>query len=134
MNFSVQKYYLLIDDYMVNSGWEYSSKSWSENTVFRYIEKMNNGDYHIYSNAPDAVYFFTKKEARWSPLKTFYNSNVEIDKRQSLYEMGQKEKKYLIWFDNIHRPFLYSKAELNSLFHLKTISKLTDGEIFEINR
>lgn len=132
LNFSIQKSYFLIDDFKNNSSWEYSSKIWEKNNVIQFLEKMNKSNCLLYSNAPDAVYFFTKSETRWSPLKTYYNSNIRVNKKQSFYEVKQKGKKYLIWFNNVRRSFLYSKNELNTIVHLKKITQLKDGEVFEM--
>ncbi len=126
-----------IEYYIKQSGWEYNSKSWKDNSVIRYLNnhpQLKSG-YSFYSNVPEAVYILTNKETEWSPAKTLYNSNQLLNTNQAAKNMWQgKNKAYLIWFNNIDRDFLFTIAELQKNTDLVKVVQLKDGEIYTITK
>ncbi|MHB8580688.1 MAG: ArnT family glycosyltransferase [Ignavibacteriaceae bacterium] len=124
-----------LKDYIGQSGWEYSSKAWRDNTVISYLnshKKVESG-YNFYSNVPEAVYILANKEAKWSPAKTMYNSPELINTNPSLESIWQiNNKAYLVWFKNEHRNFLYNVDELKKSSIMKMVAQMKDGEIYTI--
>ncbi len=126
-----------IKNYIGQAGWEYSSKSWRDNTVIKYLNdhKQFRSGYSFYSNVPEAVYILADKETKWSPPKTMYNSPELIKSNPDLKNIWQgKNKAYLVWFTNINRPFLYNINDLKKSCNMILIAQLKDGEIYTITK
>jgi Dolichyl-phosphate-mannose-protein mannosyltransferase len=121
-----------IEDYAKQSGWEFSSKMWKDNSVIKYLNNhiQFGAGYSFYSNVPEAIYILTNKEAKWSPPKTFYNSPrlIKINANtKSIWE--GKNKVCLVWFNNTDRSFLFTIDELKKSTNLVNVVHLKDGEI-----
>lgn len=122
-----------VEDYIGQDGWEYSSNAWRDNSVIKYLNSHNQFEtgYTIYSNVPEAVYILANKEARWSPPKTMYNSPELIQASSSLKSIWkEKDKSYLVWFNNADRNFLFTVDELKESSNMVKVAQLKDGEIY----
>ncbi len=122
-----------VNNYIENSGWEYGSKIWKDNTVINYLNNSTrfNTGYSIFSNAPEAVYILANLETRWSPHKTMYNSPGLLIPKNIWY----KEKKaILVWFNNLDRNFLFNIDELKEQTVMVKIAELKDGDIYTISK
>ncbi|HEC92086.1 MAG TPA: hypothetical protein ENI51_03700 [Candidatus Atribacteria bacterium] len=120
------KYYLY-----VGTG-EYSSKIWKDSEVIRYLRK-HPCEEEIYSNAPDAIYFFTNIPAKMSPRKYLYNMHTPTDDILKLKKaLNLNNNIFLVWFDNKFRNYLYNVEELKSIFDLKPLVSLGDGTIYRL--
>lgn len=88
-----------------NEGLVFSSASWSENEVIRWmIEHPIDG--RIESNGPDAILANTDSRA------SFFSFHKEggMDDLRAKLENG--ESIYFVWFNSIRRPYLLSKDRL----------------------
>lgn len=135
MEYPVTETIYNIEDYVGQAGWEYSSKSWRDNAVIKYLtdHKQFEAGYSFYSNVPEAVYILANKETKWSPQKTMYNSPELIKKNLGLRSIWKgKNKAYLVWFNSINRNFLFTIDELKKSSNMVMVAKLKDGEIYTI--
>jgi len=123
--------------YIKQSGWEFSSRKWRDNSVIEYLNnhKQFESGYSFYSNVPEAVYILADKETKWSPAKTFYNSPKLINENSSFKSIrDRKNKVCLVWFKNNNRKFLYSINELQKGINLVKVVQLKDSEIYIIEK
>jgi len=135
MEYPAAKTFYNIEYYVQQSGWEFSSKAWKNNSVIKYLNNHKNLEYEytLCSNVPEAVYILTNKETKWSPPKTLYNSPELINTIPGQKSRWQgKNKACLIWFNNINRNFLFSIDELQKSEKLVKVVQLKDGEIYTI--
>lgn len=126
------RYY--VEDYIKQSGVEYSSVAWINNSVIKYLDKNKQlkSKYIFYSNAPEAVYILANIEAKWSAPKRFYNSPVLLDRRFNDCIGYEKNDICFIWFYNLNRSFLFTPDEMKKTTRMINIAKLKDGEIYII--
>ncbi len=80
--------------------------------------KLNPLNGIVYSNDPALVYSVTGRPCRMSPAKD-----------KPLWQAEVKPGDYLVWFVYLHRPYLYSVAELGQHFELEELAFLEDGGI-----
>lgn len=80
----------------------------------------------IYSNYPDAIYYFTMKPAKIFPSKYFPNSLREFK------EMCKKKKINIVYIKRYPvKSYLYSLQEILSLSNFKKVYETLDGVIYE---
>jgi len=121
--------------YINQSGQEYSSKVWKNNTIINFLNnnRQLESEFPFYSNAPEAVYILTSIETKWSPPKRLYNSpkllNTNLNYKNT---WGLKNKACLVWFTNIDRNFLFNINELKKTTNMVRILQLDDGEIYTV--
>ena len=77
--------------------------------------------YTIYSNANDAIYFFTGKSGKFLPHK--------------LYQPGIKDflddpHCYVVWFDDGENPDLIDKKFITNIKKMKLLKQFNDGAIY----
>lgn len=121
-----------IDDFIDQSGYEYSSSQWRNSETIKYIihQQQLSSDFTLYSNAPEAIYILTNIYSRFSPGKTFYNS-PQLYVNQKQRDLWKNDKKVcLIWFDKINRNFLFTVDELRKGKQMTQIVNLNDGKIY----
>jgi 4-amino-4-deoxy-L-arabinose transferase-like glycosyltransferase len=82
-------------------------------------------DGRIFSNAPDAIYILTGIAGQLSP------SRYEVDP-EKMKSMMVEGRSYVVWFEDVDRPHLYSRSELASRLVLEEIGRFTDGTIYLI--
>jgi hypothetical protein len=111
----------------------YSSPMWKNSEL---LEVFVDSDFNksIYSNAPDAIYYFTNiKDVRFAPRKTFQASyELTDDLIQFNISIINNEKIYLAWFKNVNRSYMYSIEELNNLYNIESYIKKIDGDIYTV--
>ncbi len=126
----------IVSYYIKESGWELSGNTWSNNSVIKYLNNntfLRPGDIP-YSNYPDAVYFFTNRQTKWSPEKTYFNSpqiKYNTPELKSSHKYG--DRSILIWFNNADRQFLFQINDLCAYLKLSKIVSLKDGVIYMID-
>jgi len=125
----------IIEEFINNSGSEYSSSAWRNSETIRYLieEKQLGMQFTLYSNAPEAVYILANIYSKFSPAKTFYNSPQPYLNSKQRYLWQNDEKVCLIWFDKIKRNFLFSIDELQKDKRITTLAQLNDGKIYIIS-
>ena len=78
-------------------------------------------DFLIYSNAGDAVYFFTGLSCRILPQPHFPADIVHY---------FDEPKSYLVWFNDVDNPDLVGLAATVKNKHMKLIRQLADGAVY----
>jgi hypothetical protein len=126
----------IVEEFIINSGCEYSSSAWRNSETIRYLiqQKQLGSQFTLYSNAPEAVYVLSNIYSRFSPTKTYYNSPQLYINQKQRFKWQNDEKICLIWFDNIKRNFLFSTDELQNDKKITTLAQLNDGKIYIISK
>ncbi|GGH19454.1 hypothetical protein [Mucilaginibacter phyllosphaerae] len=113
----------IADDYG-NPG--YTDNDWMESEFANYLKHMDKGIFApkvgIYSDAHEAVYFFSGMSSYLVPHK-FFKKDVE-----KFYKI---KRFYLIWFNNLENPELIDLKEIKKIKKLKVIKQFEDGAIYE---
>jgi hypothetical protein len=102
----------------------YTEDPWPQSPIVDYIKKNSKSflpGYTIYSNAGDAVYFFTGLPSDLLPEKVF---PLEI---KQYYE---EEQQYLVWFNEVDNPDMLSLKEILDHKKLTCIAQLEDGAVY----
>jgi len=126
----------IIEEFINNSGCEYSSSEWRNSETIRYLiqQKQLGAQFKLYSNAPEAVYILANIYSRFSPAKTYYNSPQLYINLKQKFMWQNDEKVCLIWFDKIKRNFLFSIDEFQNDKKITTLAQLNDGKIYIISK
>ena len=120
--------------YIDNGAGGYASDDWQKSESLTLFNAAGLTD-PIWSNAPDAVYFFTGRHAIYGPRKSLFNSPASTDRdnlalfRESLARDGEAR---LVWFQDVPREHLYSLAELSFCFILEPVAETTGGAVFAV--
>ncbi len=102
----------------------YTEDDWKYSDTVQFIEEDSlpfKKNYAIYSDAPDAVYFFTGRTAQYLPH------------RESKIEMQQFEKDphcYLVWFTDETDPDLIQLNFITRTKKMKLLKQFSDGSIY----
>ncbi len=103
----------------------YTDDDWNKSPFIQYL-KSHRSIYKpgvpVYSNADDAVYFFTGMHSVFLPHRS-----AEKDVRQ-LFATGHY---YVIWFDAFDQDILIGLDELKSQGHLKQLHSFEGGTVYE---
>ncbi len=127
---------LMNNHYKYGSGysgslWQKKSKEeWLRETEQKFIK-----DSAIYSNEPFEVYYLTNTYAKWSPRKTYYDSDEIYIRLNNLNGVWPDEKKaFLVWFNQIefHSTSLYSIQDLQKVSELQIVDKSDVGILYSI--
>jgi hypothetical protein len=113
----------------------YNTKLWRESATMQYLHNNSNicKGYAVYTNASDALYFFTGLHGKWVPTKHKYNSpdkGPEIVKGNWPIE----EEAYLVWSYKTKWDNQYSLEELKKIADMKEMNRFNDGVVFFINK
>jgi hypothetical protein len=133
MRYHVTRTIYNIEEYIEDSGGEYSGKVWKDNSVIRYLNnhKKLESEYSFYSNAPEAVYILANIDTKWSPSKTMYNSPQLLNTNPAIIDIyNEKNKVCLVWFNDMDRNFLFTIDELQKSRPIVKVVQLKDGEIY----
>lgn len=103
----------------------YREDPFPQSDIVVYIQKNKSlfkPGYLIYSNAGDAVYFFTGLSSQLLPQDVFPRDikNFYLERRQ-----------YLVWFNNVDNPDLISLDEILKNKKMKLVEQLNDGAVYE---
>ena len=107
-----------------HEGQGYASTEWRESGLIQYIQNLPCGE-RIWSNAPDAIYFLTGREATmiptmYNPSSTMQALDYSID-LANWYDRLRRNQGLLVWFDQV-RWRLY----------LPPISQIVDAHPFRL--
>jgi len=120
----------MISHWMLIGAGEFNTITW-RNSQVAYWVKANPLPPVVYSNFPDALYFFTGLKAENSPKKFQFNSfKSKGDDLLQFKESLRLKEAYLVWFYNSGRDYLYNINELSSVIGLREIANLSDGAIY----
>ncbi len=78
-------------------------------------------DFLIYSNAGDAVYFFTGLSCRLLPQPHF---------PKDILKYFQEPKSYLVWFNDVDNPDLLGLEATVKNKHMQLVKQLSDGAVY----
>ncbi|MCD8739465.1 hypothetical protein LT679_02525 [Mucilaginibacter roseus] len=102
----------------------YSDDDWNT-SPFISFQKKNKHIYKpgipVYSDADEAVYFFTGGHAKLVPQK-FFTADVA--------KFSQQKKFYLVWFNAMANAELISIADIEKQFRVKKLYGFDDGAIY----
>ena len=92
----------------------------------------------IYTNAPEAVYFFFDRAAlsiprKFQSTKQQANPNYLIDLAKMRSEI-EDHNGVVLYFSSLNRPTLVSEEELNSYMPLHIVVKAVDGTLYTANQ
>lgn len=105
----------------------YSEEQWTASATVRFIQKDSlpfQQNHTIWSNANDAVYFFTGREGKFLPHKEF---NKEV------HELLVDPHCYVVWFNDGENPDLVDKDFLILEKKMTLVKEFDDGAIYEYN-
>ena len=105
----------------------YTEEQWTASATVRFIQKDSlpfQQNHTIWSNANDAVYFFTGREGKFLPHKEF---NKEV------HELLVDPHCYVVWFNDGENPDLVDKDFLILEKKMTLVKEFDDGAIYEYN-
>jgi hypothetical protein len=105
----------------------YTEDQWTKSETVLFIQRDSltfKKDFTIYSDANDAVYFFTGRKGKFLPHK---ESKEEI--RQFLAD----HHCYVIWFDDGENDDLVDKDFISGIKKMKLVKQFNDGVIYEFD-
>ncbi|WP_454800717.1 hypothetical protein [Mucilaginibacter phyllosphaerae] len=104
----------------------YTDNDWKESEFANYLKHIDKGIFApkvgIYSDAHEAVYFFSGMSSYLVPHK-FFKKDVE--------KFFKIKRFYLIWFNNLENPELINIKDIQKVKRLKVIKQFDDGAIYE---
>jgi hypothetical protein len=119
-----QRYNDQIADEYGNPG--YTDNDWKESEFANYLRHIDKGMFKpkvgIYSDAHEAVYFFSGMSSYLVPHK-FFKKDIE-----KFYRI---KRFYLIWFNNLENPELINIKDIQKVKKLKVIKQFEGGAIYE---
>ncbi|MET3979516.1 hypothetical protein ABIB62_002102 [Mucilaginibacter sp. UYP25] len=119
-----QRYNDQIADEYGNPG--YTDNDWMDSEFAKYLKTIDKGMFApnvgIYSDAHEAVYFFSGMSSYLVPHK-FFKKDVE-----KFYKI---KRFYLIWFNNLENPELINIKDIQKVKKLKVIKQFEEGAIYE---
>ena len=136
--FPVRSTFLTINNFL-DKGGGYSGKEWNNAEILnflKFIPQNSDKKLFIYSNYPHAVYFLANTYAKWSPPKTYYNSNTIYENLSDLEgTWPPRNSVYLVWFrQQGQRDWLYTPKELMTISNMKIIDSVNTGSIYLVSR
>lgn len=104
----------------------YTDASWQESEFANYLRTIDKTQFdpkvNIYTDAHEAVYFFSGISSYLVPHK-FFKNDVE-----KFYKI---RRFYLIWFNNLENPELINIKDIQKVKELKLLKKFEDGAVYE---
>jgi 4-amino-4-deoxy-L-arabinose transferase-like glycosyltransferase len=121
-----------LSDAMRNGFGMFSHRGWHESRLLQYLRStMPPGG--IYSNGPEAIYYYAGLTAMDGPQKYHYNSpGGGGDNLEAFKQRVASVPIALVWFDILRRPHLYAPSELAQQFQVDTVAQFEDGVIFRL--
>lgn len=103
----------------------YTEDQWRKSATVQYIQKNKSlfrYGFGLYSNAHDAIWFFTGMKAELLPHNDFPK-----DVKQFLDE----KHCYVVWFDDGYNPDLVGLEFITQVKKMRLLAKLEDGAVYE---
>jgi hypothetical protein len=104
----------------------YTDNSWMESDFAAYLKHVDKNTFKpgvtIYSDAHEAVYFFSGMSSYLVPHKFFKKDVVKFYKIKRFY---------LIWFNDLYNKELINIDEIKKVKNLKVIKEFENGGIYE---
>jgi hypothetical protein len=105
----------------------YTEDQWRYSETVLYIQKDSlpfKKDYSVYSDADDAIYFFTGKIANYLPHK---------DSKEEVQEFLNDPHCYLVWFNDGADSDLVDLDFVTNVKKMKLVKQFNDGAIYEFD-
>ena len=102
----------------------YTEDDWKFSDTVQFMEGDSlpfKNNYTIYSNAPDAVYFFTRRHAKYLPHKDFSSEIADFLNDRHCY---------LIWFTEEEDPDLLELQFITGQKKMRLLKQFSDGAIY----
>jgi hypothetical protein len=102
----------------------YTEDQWKYSETVLFIQKDSlpfQKGYTIYSNANDAVYFFTGRIGKFLPHKEY---------KPGVQEFLNDQHCYIVWFDDGDNPDLVDQDFIINTKKMKLLKKFSDGAIY----
>ena len=106
----------------------YTEDQWTKSEAVKFIEKDSlpfRKNYTIYSDAPDAVYFFTGRQGKYLPHK---------DSDWDVQEFLNDPHCYMIWFTDGIDPDMVDMNFIAHVKKMKLLKQFSDGVIYEFDK
>jgi len=106
----------------------YTEDQWRLSNTVNFIEKntfLFRKGYTVYSDAIDAVYFFTHKPGKYLPHK---------EDKQEIQNFLADPHCYVVWFNDGEDPDLTGKNFITEVKKMKLLKQFDDGSIYEYDK
>ncbi len=111
----------------------FGKKSWHESKLIGHL-RTHPVPVPVYSNGPEALYYYAGIRAGESPQKFLCNSpRSEADNLDKFLKSASDGEWYLVWFNHLKRDYLYGVEELQLHFKLEEQARLADGVIYRVS-
>jgi 4-amino-4-deoxy-L-arabinose transferase-like glycosyltransferase len=120
-----------------DQGIGFNSLAWSRSGILAEVEKLPR-DVVIYTNAPEAVYFFFDRAAlsiprKFESVRQQPNPNYLTDLAE-MRSVIEDERGVVLYFSSLNRPTLVSEEELKSYMPLHVVVQAVDGTLYTTNQ
>jgi 4-amino-4-deoxy-L-arabinose transferase-like glycosyltransferase len=114
----------------------FQRRSWYESPMLvALLEEFPAPELPIYSNSPDAVYFFLGEPARLSPRRLSPDGVPSAELLRALDgKWPPEEEALLLWFDKQERTYLFAPEELATVVSLEPLADFEDGALYTLQR
>jgi len=105
----------------------YTEDPWKYSETVLFIQKDSlpfQKGYTTYSNANDAVYFFTRRPGKFLPANKFY---------RGIQEFLNDRHCYVVWFNDGDNPDLLGLDFITNIKKMKLLKQFSDGAIYEFD-
>lgn len=100
----------------------YTEDIWQTSLLVQFLRQSPfQAGYTLYSNSPEAVYFFTGKHCQLLPQQAF---------PEPIRQFFTQGHQYLIWFDDGDNPAILTQDEVMTGKRLRLLGHFEDGEIY----
>jgi len=103
----------------------YTEDPWKYSETVQFIQKDSlpfKKGYTIFSNANDAIYFFTGRPGKFLPARGFY---------RGIQEFLNDRHCYVVWFNDGDNPDLLDLDFIKNIKKMKLLKQFSDGAIYE---
>jgi hypothetical protein len=116
----------------------YTSADWQDSRWIQFLRTEGRSlgkECALYSNAPDAAYWFTGLEASLSPRERMYHSPVIVNRLSSYHGTWPPERTAcLVWFAAVQRGYLFDLNDLNTIAELDPQIQFEDGSWYTVTK
>ena len=105
----------------------YTEDQWRYSETVQFVQKDSlpfQQGYNIYSDANDAVYFFTRRQGKSLPHKQY---------KPGVQDFLNDHHCYVVWFDDGENPDLVDKNFIINTKKMKLVKQFRDGAIYQDN-
>jgi hypothetical protein len=120
-----------------DQGIGFNSLAWSRSGILAEAEKLPR-EVVIFTNAPEAVYFFIDRAAlsiprKFESVRQQPNPNYLTDLAE-MRSVIEDERGVVLYFSSLNRPTLVSEEELKSYMPLHVVVQAVDGTLYMMNQ